>query len=186
MREAQVSRTENRHAAIEAVTGGRFELNEDPVVRFAMGEKTLDADVKRETLVAGSMTVDALTFPTRGGALGCAFPYRGSNLGPMPVEVDGVTYKKPYIFNLAYPEGESLRVEVAFVAHTTRYLVTAVCPDEVRLDPVLDGGDDNTFVRRHGEAIIETVRQAMAAVRGTAVRGTAVHCPAKNGPEGEA
>ncbi len=169
MREAQVSRTENRHAAIEAVTGGRFELNEDPVVRFAMGEKTLDADVKRETLVAGSMTVDALTFPTRGGALGCEFSYRGSNLGPMPVEVDGVTYKKPYIFNLAYPEGESLRVEVAFVSHATRYLMTAVCLDEVREVP---GEDYDVFLGRHGEAILETVRRVMSAVRGTAMHET--------------
>ncbi len=167
LREAQVSRTANRHAEIEAVTGGRFAPNGDPVVRFALGEKTVDADVRRETLVAGSLTVDALTFPTRGGAFGCAFSYQGSNLGPMPVEVDGEVYLRPYIFNLAYLLGEPLRVEVSFVAHTTRYLVTAVCPDEVRLDPVLDGGDDNAFVRRHGEAIIETVRQAMSVVRGT-------------------
>ncbi len=162
LRETQTSGTDDRKAEIEAAAGGSLCPNDDRNVRFGIDEKRLDPAVRRETLTAERLTVDALIFPDRSSAFSCMFSHTGANISAPAVELDGQTYRMPHTFNLAFMPDGLVQIEIAFIAHTTRYLVTAQCPAAVRFDSQGEAGE--TFFARCGVAIIDTVDRAMTTL----------------------
>ncbi|MDD4475235.1 MAG: hypothetical protein PHV95_05485 [Eubacteriales bacterium] len=132
-RKAQFDEIKDFEEKVEQLFDERFSENHDRKVKFSYGEQTISDKVNRKTIVKNGITIDVVTFETKKEALKFDFKYGGANITPYNIVIDGEDISKPYIVNW-HAENNSVKIEIAFVCNTTRYLLTADCAVTEEID----------------------------------------------------
>lgn len=134
-----------------------FKPNTERNIKFIKTERVIESEsILRKTLNNGSIKIETVTFDSKQDAFNFGFRLDGSNVGACPVEYKGETFNTPYIINLTFPKNEPLRAEFSFVCGSTRYLITAKCPDHV-ISYDKYGRD---VIENYAEEIIAEVKKA--------------------------